>query len=58
VKDTDVMKAARSFGLVDTKVCSFSDKRTALRFTRRKGPAPAAPVVDEVEDDIEDFGEE
>jgi hypothetical protein len=55
VKDTDVMKAARSFGLIDTKVCSFSDKRTALRFSRRKTPAAPAP---EIEDDIEDDGDE
>ncbi len=37
VKDVEVMAAARAAGLVDSKVCSFSDTRTALRFTRRRG---------------------
>jgi len=37
VKDVEVMAAARAAGLVDSKVCSFSETRTALRFTRRKG---------------------
>ena len=49
VKDTDVMAAAKAHGLVDNKVCAFSDARTALRFTRRlaftpprsAGPSPA-----------------
>lgn len=50
VKDTAVIKAGRSFGLVDTKVCSFSDTRTALRFSRRKGPAPGPPPS-QVEDE-------
>lgn len=36
VKDVEVMAAARAAGLVDSKVCSFSDTRTALRFTRRR----------------------
>ena len=36
VKDVEVMAAAKAHGLVDNKVCSFSDTRTALRFTRRK----------------------
>lgn len=31
------MAAAKAFGLVDNKVCSFSETRTALRFTRRRG---------------------
>jgi hypothetical protein len=31
IKDTDVMKAARSAGLVDNKVCSFSPTHTALK---------------------------
>ena len=31
IKDTDVMAAARIAGLVDNKVCSFSDTHTALR---------------------------
>ena len=37
VKDVEVMAAARAAGLVDSKVCSFSDTRTALHFTRRRG---------------------
>jgi hypothetical protein len=36
LKDVEVMAVARPLGLVDTKVCSFSDTRTALRFVRRK----------------------
>lgn len=36
VKDTDVFAAARPAGLTDTKVCAFSETRTALRFVRRK----------------------
>lgn len=36
VKDVEVMAAARAVGLVDNKVCAFSETRTALRFTRRK----------------------
>lgn len=36
VKDIQVMAAAKAHGLVDNKVCSFSDTRTALRFTRRR----------------------
>ena len=36
VKDTEVMAAAKACALVDTKVCAFSDTRTALRFVRRK----------------------
>ena len=36
VKDVEVMAAAKAHGLVDNKVCAFSDTRTALRFTRRK----------------------
>ena len=36
VKDTEVMAAAKARGLVDTKVCAFSDVRTALRFVRRR----------------------
>ena len=30
------MAGARVHGLVDNKVCSFSDTHTALRFTRRR----------------------
>ncbi len=36
IRDVEVMAAARAHGLVDNKVCSFSDSRTALRFTRRR----------------------
>ena len=36
IKDVEVMAAAKAHGLVDNKVCSFSDTRTALRFTRRR----------------------
>jgi hypothetical protein len=36
IKDLDVFAAARACGLVDTKVCAFSDTRTALRFVRRR----------------------
>jgi hypothetical protein len=37
VRDVEVMAAAKAVGLVDNKVCSFSETRTALRFTRRRG---------------------
>lgn len=36
IKDVEVMAAAKAQGLVDNKVCGFSDTHTALRFTRRK----------------------
>lgn len=36
LKDVEVMAAAKAHGLVDNKVCAFSDTRTALRFTRRR----------------------
>jgi hypothetical protein len=36
VKDTDVMAAAKAHGLVDVKVCAFSETKTALKFVRRK----------------------
>jgi hypothetical protein len=36
VRDVEVMAAAKAVGLVDNKVCAFSDSRTALRFTRRR----------------------
>ena len=36
IKDVEVMAGAKAHGLVDNKVCSFSDTHTALRFTRRK----------------------
>ena len=50
LKDTDVLTAARGFGLSDTKVCAFSKTHAALRFVKRKTPkaAPAtAPVADD-----------
>jgi hypothetical protein len=36
VRDVQVMAAAKACGLVDTKVCSFDESRTALRFVRRR----------------------
>ncbi len=36
VRDVEVMAAAKAAGLVDSKLCAFSDIRTALRFTRRR----------------------
>jgi hypothetical protein len=36
VKDVEVMAAAKAVGLVDSKVCAFSETRTALRFTKRR----------------------
>jgi hypothetical protein len=36
VKDVEVMAAAKARGLVDTKVCAFSETRTALKFVRRR----------------------
>lgn len=36
VKDVEVMAAAKSFGLVDSKVVGFSETLTALRFTRKR----------------------
>ena len=36
LKDTEVMAAAKAVGLVENKVCAFSETRTALRFTRRR----------------------
>jgi hypothetical protein len=35
VKDAEVMAAAKAHGLVDIKVCAFSETRTALKFVRR-----------------------
>jgi hypothetical protein len=37
LRDVEVMAAAKAHGLVDTKVCAFSDTRTALKFVRRLG---------------------
>ncbi|MBI1406791.1 MAG: DUF3052 family protein [Caulobacter sp.] len=36
LKDVQIMAAARPLGLVDNKVCAFSDTHTALRFVRRR----------------------
>jgi hypothetical protein len=36
VREVEVMAAARALGLVDTKVCAFSETRTALKFVRRR----------------------
>lgn len=36
LRDVEVMAAAKAHGLVDNKVCAFSETRTALRFTRRR----------------------
>ena len=36
IRDVDVIAAVRSLGLVDTKVCSFSDTHSGLRFVRRR----------------------
>jgi hypothetical protein len=36
LRDVEVIRAARLFGLVDSKVCGFSDTHTALRFTLRR----------------------
>ena len=43
VKDTEVMAAAKAYGLVDNKVVAFSPTHSSLRFVRRKVQAePAA----------------
>jgi hypothetical protein len=42
VKDTEVMAAAKTHGLVDNKVVAFSGTHTALRFVRRKVEAQAS----------------
>jgi hypothetical protein len=36
IKDVEVMAGAKAHGLVDNKVCAFSETHTALRFTRRQ----------------------
>lgn len=55
LKDVEILAAARSQGLVDTKVCSFSKTHSALRFVKRKGPvAVAKPVEDDAGFDDED----
>jgi len=36
VRDIEVMAAAKAHGLVDTKVCAFSDTKTALKFVRSR----------------------
>lgn len=37
VKDAEIRAAGQGAGLVDTKVCAFSDTHTALKFSRRRG---------------------
>lgn len=54
LKDTDVLKAARGFGLSDTKVCAFSKTHTALRFVKRKTPKAAPAVVPKADDEAFD----
>jgi hypothetical protein len=54
VKDGEIRAAARDQGLVDTKVCAFSKSHTALKFVKRKGLAPAAPVEDDGFEEDED----
>jgi hypothetical protein len=39
IKDVEVMAAGRSHGLVDIKVCAFSETRTAAKLVRRRTPA-------------------
>jgi hypothetical protein len=39
IKDVEVMAAGRIHGLVDIKVCAFSESRTALKLVRRRSPA-------------------
>jgi hypothetical protein len=36
LKDVEVMAAAKAHGLVDIKVCAFSETHTALKFVRRR----------------------
>lgn len=39
IRDVEVMAAAKAHGLVDIKVCAFSETRTALKLVRRRAPA-------------------
>lgn len=55
LKDTEILAAARGFGLVDTKVCAFSKTHTALRFVRRKGEAAVERTVEPVVDFDDDI---
>jgi hypothetical protein len=43
IKEADVLKIGRIFGLVDTKVASFSATHTALKFMIPKASRPSAP---------------
>ncbi|HWA83535.1 MAG TPA: hypothetical protein VG820_08890, partial [Fimbriimonadaceae bacterium] len=36
IKESDVFAHGKAIGLVDVKVCKFSEKETALKFVRRK----------------------
>jgi hypothetical protein len=57
LKDTDVLKAARGFGLSDTKVCAFSKTHTALRFVKRKTPKAAPAAAPKADDEAFDEDE-
>jgi hypothetical protein len=39
IRDVEVMAAGKAHGLVDIKVCAFSETRTALKLVRRRAPA-------------------
>jgi hypothetical protein len=49
LKDVEILAAVRGYGLVDTKVCSFSKTHSALRFVKRKAGATVAakPIEDD-----------
>jgi hypothetical protein len=51
VKDAEIRAAARDQGLIDTKVCAFSKTHTALKFVKRKGPAPVMAEDDGFDDE-------
>jgi len=48
IRETDVINAAKSAGLVDNKVCSFSPTHTALRcvipVAQRRSTLPVQPI--------------
>ncbi len=43
IRDVDVIEAAKSAGLVDNKVVSFSETHTALRLVIPRASRPASP---------------
>jgi hypothetical protein len=45
IRQDDVFVAGRNAGLVDTKVASFSDRLTALKFVAPAAPRDAAPRI-------------